>query len=86
MGTANKIPRAAVKTGRVKRSKTAVIRMAQGNKGSTPRLRPDKRRFPRVAKKLRDDKKEETPARSKASIKRSTARGDKLIREVLKGG
>jgi len=42
--------------------------------------------FPMVAKKLRDEKKEETPATSKASMMRSTATGDKLIREVLKGG
>jgi hypothetical protein len=51
-----------------------------------PREQPGKRMFPMVAKKLRDEKKEETPATSKASMMRSTATGDKLIREVLKGG
>jgi hypothetical protein len=42
--------------------------------------------FPMVPKKFKDDKKEETPATSKASINKSIATGDKLIREVLKGG
>jgi hypothetical protein len=40
--------------------------------------------FPMLAKKLREEKKEETPTTSKASMMRSTATGDKL--EVLKGG
>ena len=64
----------------------AVIRMPQGKKGSTPKVSPCKRMLPMVPKKLRDEKKEETPATSKASMMRSTATGDKLIREVLKGG
>ena len=34
----------------------------------------------------REDKKDETPDTSKPSMMRSTATGDKLIREVLKGG
>ena len=60
--------------------------MAERNKGTTVKLRPELRMFPTVAKKLRDDRKEETPARSKASINKSIAKGHKLIREVLKGG
>ena len=86
MWSRHKIPRAADNTGRVKRSKSAVIKMAQENKGNTPKLRPGKRMFPMVAKKLREDKKDETPDTSKPSMMRSTATGDKLIREVLKGG
>ena len=61
-------------------------KMAQGNKGSTPRQRPDKRKFRRVAKKLRDPRNDEIPDASKASIHKPTARGDKLMSEVLKSG
>lgn len=58
--------------------------MAQGNNGSTPRLRPDKRMFPTVEKKLREEKKDESPTTSKESITKSICTG--TVREVLKGG
>ena len=39
-----------------------------------------------LVKKFNDDKKEETPVNNKASINKFKVKGDKLIREVLKGG
>lgn len=64
---------AAAKTGRAKTSKTAVIATAHTNKGIRPEVIPFGRIFFAVVIKLIEAKIEETPARWREKIARSTA-------------
>ena len=63
---------APAKTGRDKRSKTAVKKTAQANKGTASNLIPKHRKLPKVEMKFIAPIKEEIPARCKEKIAKST--------------
>lgn len=63
---------APAKTGRDKRSKTAVIKTAQANNGIRSRIIPNARKFPRVLIKLTAPKIDLTPAKCNEKIAKST--------------
>lgn len=68
MRSVNSIVIAPAKTGRDNKSKIAVIKTAQANKGMRSRNIPNVRIFPRVLIKFTAPKIEETPAKCKEKI------------------
>ena len=68
----NNIVIAPAKTGRDNNNKIAVTKIAQANKGIWSSIIPKVRRFPRVLMKFTAPIKEETPARCKEKIAKST--------------
>jgi N-glycosylase/DNA lyase len=63
---------APAKTGKESNSKIAVINTAQANKGTVSSPIPKERRLPRVLIKLTAPKREDTPAKCKEKIAKST--------------
>jgi hypothetical protein len=78
--------RPPVNTGNVKISITAVKKIAQGNNGIVLHVRLQDLRFHTVIKKFKLVRHEDTPDMSNPKTTKAVLEGDKLIKEVLKGG
>jgi len=78
--------RPPVNTGNVKTSITAVKKIAQGNNGIVLHVRLQDLRFHTVIKKFKLVRHEDTPDMSNPKTTKAVLEGDKLIKEVLKGG
>ena len=78
--------RPPVNTGNVKISITAVKKIAQGNNGIVLHVRLQDLRLQTVIKKFKDVRHEDIPDMSNPKTTKAVLEGDKLIKEVLKGG
>jgi hypothetical protein len=78
--------RPPVNTGNVKISITAVKKIAQGNNGIVLHVRLQDLRFHTVIKKFKLVRHEDIPDMSNPTTTKAVLEGDKLIKEVLKGG
>jgi hypothetical protein len=78
--------RPPVNTGNVKISITAVKKIAQGNNGIVLHVRLQDLRFHTVIKKFKLVRHEDIPDMSNPKTTKAVLEGDKLIKEVLKGG